>query len=96
LSLDVIKIRQSKIKKFIMAEQAPHGTKQRITACRQRLRRMRAAQRTLRIEQDEAVLAANRLLSTVAGNADLRDSEEVFEEAGTSPAGTTRQFTLPG
>lgn len=77
-------------------ESAPHGKKQRISACRKRLRRTRATQRTLRIEQDEAVLAANHLLASVAGSADLSDSEDVFEEAGASPRGTTRQFTLPG
>lgn len=78
-----------------MAEQAPHGTRERINACRKRLRRTRATQRTLRIEQDEAVLAANSLLAGGAGSADLSDSEDVFEEARAYPLGTPRQFTLP-
>jgi hypothetical protein len=86
---------QIKNQKFVMAEQAPQGTKQRISDCRKRLRRTRATQRTLRIEQDEAVLAAKSLLASVAGRADLSGSEDVFEEAGASPAGATRRFTLP-
>jgi hypothetical protein len=87
---------QIKNQKFVMAEQAPHGTRERISACRKRLRRTRATQRTLRIEQDEAVLAASKLLASIAESADLGDSEDVFEEAGASPTGTVRQFTLPG
>jgi hypothetical protein len=60
------------------------------------LRRTRATQRTLRIEQDEAVLAAKSLLASVAADAGLSDSEDDFEEAGASPSGAIRQFTLPG
>jgi hypothetical protein len=79
---------QSKIanQKSIMANQ-------RINACRKRLRRTRSMQRALRIEQDEAVLAANNLLASMAGNADLSDAEDVFEEARASKSGATRQFT---
>jgi hypothetical protein len=49
--------------------------------------------RALRIEQDDAVLAANSLLASVAGSADFGAAEDVFEEAGASKSGTTRQFT---
>ena len=71
----------------------PHGTKQRISACRKRLRRTRATQRALRIEQDEAVVAANNLLALVAESENFARSEEIFEEAGASALGTTRQLT---
>jgi hypothetical protein len=50
-------------------------------------------QRALRIEQDEAVLAANSLLAVTSGSADLSNSEDVFEEAGASRLGTNRQYT---
>ena len=76
-------------------ECAPHGTKQRISACRKRLRRTRATQRVLRIEQDEAVLAARSLLASIAEGPDASDSLDVFEEAGAFPTGTSRRVTLP-
>lgn len=74
---------------------APHGTRQRVSACRKRLRRTRAIQRSLKLAQDEAVLEANELLRTVSGDADFSDSENDFEEAGTSSLKTTRRFAPP-
>ena len=64
------------------AEHTYSETRERINACRRRLRRTRAAQRVLRIVQDEAVIAADALLALAPSDADLVDSEEVFEEAG--------------
>jgi len=72
---------------------ASGGTRQRISACRKRLRRTRATQKALRLAQDEAVLEANELLGAVAGDADFSDSENVSEEAGTSSLKTIRRFT---
>jgi hypothetical protein len=72
---------------------APGGTRQRVSACRKRLRRARATQKERRLAQDEAVLEANELLRTVTVNADLSDSENVFEEAGTAGLRTARRFT---
>ena len=71
---------------------APSATKQRISACRKRLRQTRATQRALRIEQDEAVVAANSLLALVSGSADSGGSEEIFEEAGATRLGRSRQL----
>ena len=76
-------------------EGTPSGARQRISACRKRLRRTRATQRVLRIERDEAVLAASSLLAGGEVIADLSDLEEDFEEAEASPRGTGSQFTLP-
>ncbi|MBA2731547.1 MAG: hypothetical protein H0U54_01510 [Acidobacteria bacterium] len=74
-------------------ESAPHGTRQRISDCRKRLRQTRAMQRALRIEQDEAVLAASSLLTLTSESADLGNSEDASEDAGASPVGTTRRYT---
>jgi hypothetical protein len=46
----------------------------------------------LRVEQDEAVLAADKLLALVSADTDFADSEEVFEEAGTSLSRESRRF----
>jgi hypothetical protein len=75
------------------AEQARNGTRQRVVACRKRLRRERATQRALRVERDEAVLAADELLALVSGDARFADSEEIFEEAGAAHTRETRRFT---
>ena len=74
-------------------ECAPGGTRQRVSACRKRLRRARATQRALKLAQDEAVLEADELLKAVSGDADLSDTENVFLEAGASSLRTTRRFT---
>jgi hypothetical protein len=50
-------------------------------------------QRALRIEQDEAVIAAKSLLALVSQSENQSDSEEVFEEAGATPLGVPRRFT---
>lgn len=88
---------KSKIKnrKFVTGDCAPGGTRQRVSACRKRLRRARATQRALKLAQDEAVLEADELLRSIPGNADLSDSENAFEEAGTAGLRTTRRFTPP-
>ena len=92
---------KSKIKdrKFVMghrqsqsAERADNETRHGIGACRKRLRRTRAMQRALRVAQDEAQLAADELLTLVSSETDFADSEEVFEEAGASPARVSRRF----
>ncbi|HKQ99207.1 MAG TPA: hypothetical protein VJT09_00960 [Pyrinomonadaceae bacterium] len=69
--------------------QQSSATKERISACRKRLRQTRATQRALRIEQDEAVVAANTLLALVSRSVDPGGSEEIFEEAGATRLGTT-------
>jgi hypothetical protein len=46
----------------------------------------------LRVEQDEAVLAADELLALVSAETDFADSEEVFEEAGASLSPASRRF----
>jgi hypothetical protein len=66
------------------AEHTSTGTKERVSECRKRLRRTRAALRALRIEQDEAVLEASELLESVSGAGNPNDSANVFEEAGAS------------
>jgi hypothetical protein len=76
-----------------MGEHAPSGTKQRINACRKRLRRGRAMQRTLPVSQDEAASETSEPLKLVSGETDFSDSEHVFEEARESPLGATRRFT---
>jgi hypothetical protein len=75
-----------------MAEHAHRETRQRINDCRKRLRRTRAGQRALRVAQDEAVLAADELLALGSPDKDFADSEEVFEEAGTSLSRASRRF----
>jgi hypothetical protein len=72
---------------------APGETKQRVSACRKRLRRTRATQRALRLAQDEAVIEANELLKLVPKDGEFSGSENVFEEAGASNTRTTRRFT---
>jgi hypothetical protein len=47
----------------------------------------------LRIEQDEAVVEAAKLLDLVSGAGNLSDSENVFEETGASKPGKTRPFS---
>ena len=74
-------------------ECAPGGTRQRVSACRKRLRHTRATQRALKLAQDEAVLEANELLRSVSGDADFSDAENILEEAGASSLRATRQFT---
>ena len=50
-------------------------------------------QRTLRLVQDEAVIAADNLLALVVSTAtDFADSEEVFEEAGATLSRASRRF----
>lgn len=56
------------------------GIKQRVIACRQRLRRRRAQERAYRLSQDEAVLAANELLALVERGSMGADAEEIFDE----------------
>ena len=73
--------------------QQQQGTKQRVVACRKRLRRRRALQKASRLAHDEAVVAANELLALVPNEADFTDSEDDFDEAGASTAGATRRFT---
>ena len=75
-----------------MIEHAHKETRQRINDCRKRLRRTRAGQRALKVAQDEAVLAVDELLALVSADVDFADSEEVFEEAGTSLSHTSRRF----
>jgi hypothetical protein len=71
--------------------QAPNGTRQRIRACRKRLRRTRARQ----LERGEAVLAAPELLALVAGGADFSDPENDFEEAGAPKLAATARQLVP-
>jgi hypothetical protein len=82
-----------KNRKFVVGEHAPGGTKQRVSACRKRLRQTRAAQRALRLALDEAVVEASELLELASGDEELSDSENVFEEAGASNLSRTRRFT---
>jgi hypothetical protein len=76
-----------------MGEHAPSGTKERINACRKRLRRGRAMHRTLKVTEDEAVSQVSETLKMVSGETDFSESEHVFEEARPSTLGATRQFT---
>ena len=77
-----------------MGQHAPSGTKQRVSACRKRLRQSRATQRGLKSAQDEAALRASELsLQEVSGSGDFSDSEDVFEEAGAHGLGAARRFT---
>jgi hypothetical protein len=87
--------RKSQIKnqKFIMGEHAPGGTKQRVSACRKRLRQSRATQRGLKLAQDKAALSASELSPAASDSGDFGDSENVFEEAGAHGLGATRRFT---
>jgi hypothetical protein len=94
----LVKDRNSKLKTqnsqllFIMAEHAHKETRQRISDCRKRLRRTRAGHRALRVAQDEAVPATDGLLALVSADTDFADSEEIFEEAGTSLSHSSRRF----
>jgi hypothetical protein len=74
-----------------MVERTHNETRQRVSVCRKRLRRTRAMQRALRVEQDEAVLAADELLALVSVATDFADSEEVFEEAGATVSSASRR-----
>ena len=60
---------------------AHDGTRYRVIECRRRLRRVRVVQRTVRLAQDEAVIAATEILALAATGMDFADSEEIFEEA---------------
>jgi hypothetical protein len=75
-----------------MVERAHKETRQRINDCRKRLRQTRAGQRALKVAQDEAVVAADGPLALVSAETDFADSEEVFEEAGTSLSRASRRF----
>jgi hypothetical protein len=75
-------------------EHAPNGTRQRVSACRKRLRRTRAMRRALDIERDEAVLAARELLALAREKGDFAEPLNDFEEAGEPKlAAAARQFT---
>ena len=76
-----------------MGEHAPGGTKQRVSACRKRLRQSRAAQRGLKLAQGEAALRASEVRKSVSDSGDFSNSENVFEEAGAHGLGATRRFT---
>jgi len=72
---------------------APVGTRQRVSACRKRLRRTRAMRRAQSIERDEAVLAARELLALARMEAEFAEPLNDFEEAGAPKlAATARQF----
>ena len=73
-------------------ERTHNDTRQRISACRKRLRRTRAMQRALKIEQDEAVIAADKLLSVASMSPDYVESQSVFAEAGVSVSSAPRRF----
>jgi hypothetical protein len=75
------------------SEHTTLATRQRISACRKRLRRARAIAKALRLEQDEAVQEAARLLESISGVGDCADSENEFEEAGASKLAQTRRFS---
>ena len=81
-------IRESK-----RVEHAHNETRGRVNACRKRLRQTRAAQKTLRLTQDEAVFVAQEMPSLVSGDQNFVDSEEVFEEMDASLPHPSRQFT---
>ena len=76
-----------------MGEHAPSGTRERVSACRKRLRQSRAMQRGLKSAQDEAALRASELSPAASDSGDSSDSENVFEEARASRLGATRRFT---
>ena len=76
-----------------MDERPPCGTKQRVSACRKRLRQGRAMQKALRLPQDETNPASDKTLHLVSANENVDDSENVFEEAGASKIGTAHRFT---
>ena len=74
-------------------KRAAGGTRQRISACRKRLRQTRARLRALHLERDEAVLAAHELLALAARGADFGDPENEFgAEGGPKLATAARQF----
>ena len=80
------------IQRNTSAEQQ-QGTKQRVAACRKRLRRRRALQRAFKLAQDEAVMAANEILALIPGDVDFAEGEDDFDEAGAPGALTPRRFT---
>ena len=74
-------------------EGAHGGTRQRVIECRRRLRRTRAAtQRALRLAQDEAVIAANVVLSDIMSETEFVEAEDIFEEAGANFSRKSRHF----
>jgi hypothetical protein len=75
-----------------MAERTYKETRQRISACRKRLRQTRAMLRALKVEQDEAVVAAGELLSLASTASAFADSQNVFEETGVSVSSASRRF----
>jgi hypothetical protein len=73
-------------------EGAHGGTRQRVIECRRRLRRTRATQRASRLAQDEAVIAANEILSGIMSETEFVETDEIFEEAGAEFPGKARHF----
>jgi hypothetical protein len=85
---------QIKNQKWATGDPAPSGTKQRISACRKRLRRTRAMRRAQDLERDEAVVAARELLALAREDGDFGEPENDFEEAAAPKlAAAARQFT---
>ena len=71
----------------------PNGTRQRISACRKRLRQTRAMLRAQHLERDEAVVAAHELLALGPVGAGLTEPESDFEGAcAPKLASAARQF----
>lgn len=77
--LNYMTLRQSQ-----SAEHSYNGTKQRVTACRKRMRRTRAVQRDLRFPQDEDLLSADELVLLVENDTDDGDSLKALGDAGAS------------
>jgi hypothetical protein len=76
-----------------MGQHAPGGTKERVSACRKRLRRGRAMQKALKLAQGGASPAIQEALKAVPVHATFADSENIFEEVGAAPSGAARRFT---
>jgi hypothetical protein len=76
-----------------MGERAPSGTKQRVSACRKRLRRGRAMQRALKLARAERNQASDGGLKLALDGADCAESENAFEGVGALEAGTAHTFT---
>ena len=76
-----------------MGEHAPSGTKQRVSACRKRLRRGRVMQRALKVAQAQTNQASDEGVKLALDEADCADSENVFEGVGASKIGAARPFT---
>jgi hypothetical protein len=53
---------------------------------------MRATQRASRLAQDEAVTAANEILSGIMSETGFVEAEEIFEEAGADFSRKSRHF----